>query len=464
MIDPLKRHQIQVLRAAGLSVREVAARTGVARQTVHRIGGEEPVADVDDREFKVLRRVGRPSAVAGHRAAVATMIEKTPDLPTHEVLRLLRLQGYEGGKSAVYELVRSLRPASARPVVRFEGLAGEFSQHDFGHVDVTYVDGTKERLHFFASRLKYSRHAHVVLVEDERVESLVRALVAGLEDFGGVPLCGVFDNPKTIVKERRGSQIEWNATFGQAVLDLRLGVELCWPRSANQKGSVERLVGWVKSSFFKVRRFTDRRDVQEQLREWLRESNETRPSRATGVPPAARLAVERERLRPLPVRKEDFALRFPVVVGPTGFVEHRGLRYAMPPQSIGIPGTLHLFPDRVWIVAGRHEARLPRFPEAGRTSWGERGRTQILAAVSGERGRLYAKREQILEIGAVAEDYLTEIVHRRPRTWKGDVDALHELLVARGPQALEQAMATAFHRRLLGAEYVRTALEESGVA
>ena len=38
-----------------------------------------------------------------------------------------------------------------RPIVRFEGLAGEFSQHDFGQVVVTYVDGWRERLHFFAA-------------------------------------------------------------------------------------------------------------------------------------------------------------------------------------------------------------------------------------------------------------------------------------------------------------------------
>jgi hypothetical protein len=36
---------------------------------------------------------------------------------------------------------------------------GEFSQHDFGHVDVTFVDGRKKRVHFFASRLKYSPRA-----------------------------------------------------------------------------------------------------------------------------------------------------------------------------------------------------------------------------------------------------------------------------------------------------------------
>jgi hypothetical protein len=44
--------------------------------------------------------------------------------------------GYTGGKSALYELVRELRPTRTMPMVRFEGLRGEFSRHDFGVVDV----------------------------------------------------------------------------------------------------------------------------------------------------------------------------------------------------------------------------------------------------------------------------------------------------------------------------------------
>jgi transposase len=460
MIDPLKRHEIQTLLASGLTVRDVAVRTGVARQTVWRIGSEEPVVEVDDLKFKVLRRVGRPSDVARHRVDVAALLATRPDLPTHEVLRLLREQGYEGGKSAVYELVRSMRPVSPRPVVRFEGLAGEFSQHDFGEVVVTYIDGAKDKIHFFASRLKYSRYSHVTIVASQRVEPLVRALVEALARFGGLPLLGVFDNPKTIVITRRGDHIEWNATFAQAVLDLRLGVELCWPHSGNQKGAVERLVGWVKNSFFKVRRFRDRQDVIEQLAQWLREGNEERPSRATGVIPAVRLAEERKRMRPLPINPAEFALRFPVVVGPTGFVEHEGIRYAMPPPAIGVPGTLHLFPDRVRIVAGRQDASHPRFPEGTNTSWGEGGRAAWLAAVSGERGRLYGKREHLLELGAVAVDYLTEVVHRRRKTWKDDVDTMHAMLESVGPVRLKKAIAAAHHRGLFGAEYVRAALEE----
>ena len=115
-----------------------------------------------------------------------------------------------------------------------------------------YVDGSSRRIHFFASRLKYSRLMRVSLVQDEAVESLVRTLAEHLASWGGVPLLCVFDRPKTIALEWRknGEVTEWNPVFAYATLEMGIGVELCWPYRAQQKGSVENLVGFVKSSFF----------------------------------------------------------------------------------------------------------------------------------------------------------------------------------------------------------------------
>ena len=124
------------------------------------------------------------------------------------------------------------------PLVRFEGLPGEFSQHDFGEVLVRYQDGTELKVHFFASRLKYSRWAEVTLVPDERVETLVRTLVDHLAAFGGIPLVAVFDRPKTVALQwgRDGVVTEWNPTFAGVALDLGLGVEVCWPYRPQEKG------------------------------------------------------------------------------------------------------------------------------------------------------------------------------------------------------------------------------------
>jgi len=215
MIDNMKRHEVQVLHDAGLSSRAIARRTGLDRASVRRIAKEASVAETDEaKPLRVVRGAGRPSEVARFRDAILAILKETPELLSFEILRRVRERGYDGGKSALYDFVAMLRSPTAQPLVRFEGLSGEFSPHDFGSVRVTYDDGREEVVHFFASKLKFSRFTHVRIVPDERVESLVRALIESFDMFGGVPLVAVFDNPKTVVIKRHGTRIEWNTTFG----------------------------------------------------------------------------------------------------------------------------------------------------------------------------------------------------------------------------------------------------------
>ena len=136
--------------------------------------------------------------------------------------------------------------------------------------------GPRRTVHFFASRLKYSRWAEVTLVSDERVETLVRALVDHFAAFGGIPLVAVFDRPKTMALQvgprRRRHGVESDVCRRRARPRDRRRSVLAVP-ARKRKGSVENLVGWVKGSFFKQRRFLDREDLERQLREWLTEAN-----------------------------------------------------------------------------------------------------------------------------------------------------------------------------------------------
>ena len=268
MLDMLKRHAIQVLRQAGHSLPEVAKLAGVSVRSVQRVEDEGAVSSIDNEAERTRRKIGRPSKAEPFRSFVVEQLTKEPELISLEILRRARLDGYTGGKSALYELIHAVRPKPVRLITRFEGLPGEFSQHDFGQVDVRFLDGTTRRVHFFASRLKYSRWTEVSIVPNEQVETLVRALVDHFASIGGIPLLAVFDRPKTIAKSwgRDGEVTEWNPTFAGVALDLGLGIELCWPYSPEQKGSVENLVKWVKGSFFKPRRFLDEEDLLRQLR------------------------------------------------------------------------------------------------------------------------------------------------------------------------------------------------------
>lgn len=459
----LKRHEVQVLLKAGHSRVEAARLAGVSVSSVKRIAEEASVSEVEDAAERAKRAIGRPSRVEGFRGFVEGVLRESSQLPSHEVLRRAKLEGYTGGKSALYGLIASVRPKLVDVLVRFEGLPGEFSQHDFGQVDVEYLDGTIQRVRFFASRLKYSRLMRVSLVRDETVETLVRHLADHLDSWGGAPLMCVFDRPKTVAIhwKRNGEVTEWNSSFAYAALELGVGVELCWPYRPQEKGSVENLVGFVKNSFFKVRRFRDETDLAEQLVQWLREVNDERPCRATNVIPALRWAQERARLRPLKVSPEKLALRVPVQVGPTGAVFHGGHTYSMPPEAAGRPATLYLYRDRVRIVADPFDVDHPRQTVSGNNSILAEHRAAMLAAVSGKRGKRYLKRQQILDLGESALLYLTEVVHRRPREWVRDIDRLHEILQIHGEHALRQAMEDAMRFELFGARYVEQALQRS---
>ncbi len=457
----LKRHEIKVLLKAGHTQTDVARLAGVSRRSVQRVAIEGAIAaPVDDHTAGQTRGIGPPSVVEHFRKFVVDLFEQEPTLKSVEVCRRARLAGYGGRKSALYGLIASVRPRDVVPLVRFEGVPGEFSQHDFGEVDVEFLDGTEQRIRFFASRLKYSRALQVLLVADQTVETLVRSLATHLDVWGGAPLVCIFDRPKTVALKwgRDGVVTDWNPTFAYAVLELGIGVAVCWPYRPQEKGSVENLIGFVKGSFFKQRRFHDAADLDQQLREWHLDVNERRPCRATGVPPATRLADERARLRPLKVRPEQLALRVPIYVGPTATVVHDTHPYSMPPEAIGIAGTLYLYPARVRIVAGRFDIEHARQFVRGAGSVRPDHRAALVAAVAGKRGKRYLKRQQLLDLGEPALAYLTEVVHRRPRRWIQDVDRLHELLQVHGPERLRAAFVQAVQQQQFGGTAVRDAI------
>jgi len=456
MID---RHAVKQMLEAGLRVMDVAEHFGVTRRTIERIRSEGPVVEVEDGAARRARSVGRPPVLGSVRERMVALMEEDPEAPPLEVLRLLREEGKDLGESTFYRIFRIEHEKLPEALmVRFEGVPGEFLQFDFGQADVRLPEGRKQRIHFAAARLKYSRWVWVVLVPNERVESLVRALLACFEHAGGVPLRVVFDCPRTVVtgKDADGRPI-WNTTLAQAAIDYGFTIELCTPRSPEQKGAVENLVGWVKRSFFRARRFADvHDDLPRQLLEWLVLANDERPSRATKEIPRIRLEAERARMKPLAAVPAEYPLRYPVHVGPTAIVEFEAVRYAMPAGACGIPATLYLYPEKVRIVTGggRFEAVHPRFLPRGRTSYLLGQRSEQLAAVAGARKRLYFMRERILELGPVGEGYLTELIHARPHTWKADVERLFMLLEELGEPNFLRFLQRALFQRLYGAEYV----------
>ena len=462
MLDPMSRHSIQLLRRAGLTQLAVAGFVGCDERTVRRIEKEPTIDPMAPPESTV----GRPSKAKSYIPYVVGQLADEPHLQTGELLRRARLLPvpYAGQKSAFYTMVRKVRKKAADFVTRFEGLAGEFTQHDFGTVIVTFLDGTKRRIKFFASRLKYSRYALVDLVPDETAETLVRTLLDHFERFGGMPMLAVFDRPKTVAVEWRkdGTITKWNQNFASAMVDIGFTAEVCWAYSPNQKGSVENIVGWVKSSFFKQRKFRDLEDLEQQLSEWLEQTNTERPSRATGEVPASRREVELSRLRKPRVSSDELALRRPIEVGRTGVVTFESHDYAVHPDLRGRSATLHIHRDCIRIVAGGREFVYPRRSKDRTVSTTPEVRKAQLELLT-QRGKQYCRREHLLHLGASAEAFLTELIHQVP-DWDPAVQRLHELLQRHGDDAVERAIRAALAVESIDVAYVARLLGEKEVA
>ncbi|MBU0717530.1 MAG: IS21 family transposase [Planctomycetes bacterium] len=453
----MKRFQIQKLREAGVSVVRTSLASGASLRTVQRVSTDEPIDDPGKHDEKARVRMGRPSKVEPYRDRVKEWLKAEPELASIALLERARLRGYRGGKSAFYEFVGKLRlPKKRDGIVRFEAVPGEFCQHDFGQHLVRYADGTQERVRFFASRLKYSRMARVQLVEDERTETVCHGVVDAYMYFGGMPLLGVFDNPRTIVTERKGKHVRWQETFAWFTTECGFSPLATWPRRPQEKGSVENLVGFCKTSFFKAHRFQDRADLEEKLEQWHHWVNEERRSRATGDVPRSRMALEAERLQPLKIDPTGFTLRYSRVVRTDGFVDLDGRRYFAGFEHVGQAITVRVGKDDLYVHLGDEVITHPRRPANGKYSVLPSQREDLLTK---DGARPYIKRQLLMDLCPAAEWFMTEVRHRRPERWEEEVDRIFELLERYGEFAVRDALVEVARRNVVGAEYVVAILD-----
>jgi transposase len=456
------RYDVIRYREAGLSPERVEQLTGVLPRSQRRILTEEIAFGMSDQELHQQRQVGRPSVLSEDlRRQVDGLLSEDPAMKVVEVLRRLTTDhSYTSGKNPVYDYVKGARPVKhALPVVRFEGVAGEFCQHDFGKLRVIYTDGLEDWLIFYAARLKYSRMMHVCLVGGETHEVLIRGMESAAQAFGGLALFNVIDNTKAgVLKRQRDPQtkkehITYQQQFHAFIQEANLICEPAYPYAGNQKGAVENLIGFTKGSFLQARRFLDRRDLERQRVEWLYTVNEERPCQATGILPITRLAEERQLLKPIDFGSDGYGLPYAAVVGTDARVAHSGYRYSTPHSWIGQSIRVRVHRTTVVLHYNGEAVTHPRIPANGRYSLLPEHRAALMVK---PRGAIMAKRQILMDLCPEGERFFTELVHRRPLTWRDtDLPVAWELFERQGETAVREAFAFCLACGTIGGEYLR---------
>jgi transposase len=312
----------------GLSKAAVAARLSMSRTMVHRLLGlAEPPK-------YVRRRAG--SQVEVFAELIAAMLAEDPKVPATVVAARLRPLGFGGSVTIVKDHLRRVRPAfaAARAYQRTSYEPGELAQTDWWEPGISVPVGRGQSREVFGlvTGLPFSAAFRVVFAFNQTVAAFCPALVGGLARLGGLPKAMVSDNDSCIVAGRRGGLVtlvdEVAALYGQ----LGLRPVPLRPYFPQGKGFIERMNGFLETSFLPLRTFTGLADLQAQADAWTMQVADRRRVRRIDAVVADALAVEQGWLRPPPAVWPDVDQRLEVRASSDGFVRVGNVDYSVPPR------------------------------------------------------------------------------------------------------------------------------------
>lgn len=302
----------------------IVAQMGVHPDVVNRVTGN------------VGMKPGTPRVSAcvldPYKPFVVETLTQYPRLRSTRLLDMIRERGYTGSIRTLRRCVKVVRPkAKAEAFLRIDTLPGEQAQIDWAHVGEFAVTGGKRQLWVFLMVLAYSRACFAELVLSLDVHSLRRSLVRAAAFFGGVTRQWLFDNPKTVVIERRGELVRFHPDLLDVAAELHVQPRVCAPRKPHEKGGVERAVRYFRDRFFAARSFHSIDHGNAQLLEFIENIAHRRPHpRFPDRTVADVFDEERPRLLTLPDPLPSTDVVTPVSVDKTAFVRLDTNQYSAP--------------------------------------------------------------------------------------------------------------------------------------
>ena len=178
----------------GLSIREIARRSGRDRNTVR--------AALRSAEPPRYRRSPRPSKLDPFKPEIERLLKADPKLPGKRVRELIGDDGYAGSKTILDDYLREVRPLYLRPRTyqRTSYRPGEICQFDVWapKADIPVGHGQTRPGYVLTCALGWSRAAASALVFSKQAPDLIWGIARCLTFLGALP--------KTIVWDREGAR------------------------------------------------------------------------------------------------------------------------------------------------------------------------------------------------------------------------------------------------------------------
>lgn len=293
LIDVEQWAEIRRLHLAeGKGVRTIARELGLARNTVR-----EAVRSTGPPRY-ARRPAG--SAVDAFEPEIRRLLAKTPTMPATVVAERI---GWTRGMTILRERVGELRPAYLLPpgYGRTTYAPGELAQWDLWEppVDIPVGYGQTARLQVIVGVPGFSRWILARMIASKQTHDVLGGHRWCLEELGRVPRLGVYDGEPAI-SSRRGRQVvftreylAFKGTFGMGAIVLAKG-------HPERKGCVERVNGYLETSFLPGRAFAGVDDFNTQLGGWLETRANVRVHSGLRCRPSERIDADLAAMGPLP--------------------------------------------------------------------------------------------------------------------------------------------------------------------
>ena len=346
------------LRGEGL--RSTERLVGLDRKTVRRYltaagelglvqaGGEEQLTDafvglvVD--KVRPCRGDGRGEAwtmlVTNHDLIVAWL--KTDGLTVVKAHELLARRGIVVPQRTLHRYALEVcdvgRGRRGTTVRVDDGKPGDELQVDFGRLGLVF-DSVTQRQRVCQALIftpVVSRYTFVWLTFAQTVADVIAGFEAAWAFYGGVFATAIPDNLKAIVDQADALEPRLNQAFVEYSQSRGFVVDPARVRSPQDKPRVERVVPFVRGSFFAGETFVDLADAQRRAEEWCRDRAGMRVHGTIQARPAEVFRIEElPVLRPAPTAPYDVPIYATAKVHRDHHIEVAKALYSIPGNLVG---------------------------------------------------------------------------------------------------------------------------------
>jgi transposase len=388
----------------------------------------------------------RSSIVDPYLAFIQQTLEQHPRLRATRIHAMLRDRGYSGGIGQLRRAVGRLRPKPREAFLQLEVFPGEQGQVDWAHFGHVMVGRAKRQLSCFVMTLSHSRALYLEFFFGQTMENFLRGHVRAFAFFQGQPRVLLYDNLKSVVLERRGSQIAFHPRLIELSAHYHFAPRPCQVRAGNQKGRVERAIRYVRDSFWAGRAFTTLTECNRQAWLWRDEIAHRRPWPG-GDRRSVADAFQQERPRLLPHAVHPFPTdRIETVQSrKTIYVRFDLNQYSIPPSAVGRPLTLAASDAQVRVFDGASEiARHTRSYDRGQAVLDPAHQDAVLES---KRKALHSRPAGRLEQLVPEATTLLDRAFAEGESAAREAARLLQLLEEYGAAALRRAVAEALQRQ-----------------